>query len=434
MSIHQSKGLEFPIVAVADLAKPFNTQDLRGEIIFDEAFGLCPRIKPPHTGRRYPSLPHWLAQQHQRREQWGEELRLLYVATTRAQDTLILTGAITQKKWETLWTLPEAITTQAIVAAKSYADWLGLWFAQHSSGADATRGDLPHLRWRIADDAELRDDSIGSSRGDEAQIQDSLETLDTATAERLRTMLSWEYPFAAATQRPAKSSVTALRRQAEELDDEAEQVFRAQFAERRLARIGLRQTSPRQALAPPATNPKLSAADTGTAHHKFLQHVALENAADVSALEAEAGRLEREKVLSADERAALNLEDIAAFWRSEPGRKIRTQAVNVRRELAFTARFSPAELAAITGAKSEPGLEAEFVVVQGVADLAVLLPEEIWLTDFKTDEIRKDELPDRIKAYTPQLKLYAQALEKIYSRPVTERWLHFLAARTTVEL
>ena len=140
MSIHQSKGLEFPIVAVADLAKPFNTQDLRGEIIFDEAFGLCPRVKPPHTGRRYPSLPHWLAQQHQRREQWGEELRLLYVATTRAQDTLILTGAITQKKWETLWTQPAAITTQAIVAAKSYADWLGLWFAQHSSGADATRG------------------------------------------------------------------------------------------------------------------------------------------------------------------------------------------------------------------------------------------------------------------------------------------------------
>jgi ATP-dependent helicase/nuclease subunit A len=64
----------------------------------------------------------------------------------------------------------------------------------------------------------------------------------------------------------------------------------------------------------------------------------------------------------------------------------------------------------------------------------VLLPEEIWLVDFKTDEIRKDELPDRIKAYTPQLKLYAIALEKIYSRPVTTRWLHFLAARTTVEL
>ena len=438
MSIHQSKGLEFPVVAVADLAKPFNTQDLHGEIIFDESFGLCPRVKPPRTGRRYPSLPHWLAQQHQRREQWGEELRLLYVALTRARDTLILTAAVTEKKWESLWTKPGAVTTQAIVAAKSYADWLGLWFAQSAGGspAAATEGPRPHLRWRIADDAELRDDSICRSRGDEAQTKDQSETphgvsykktieLDATTAERLRAILSWKYPFAAATQRAAKSSVTALRRQAaEERNDEAEPVFRLQFSAKRLART----------LAPPAQNPKLSAAETGMAHHKFLQHVVLENATDVAALKSEANRLEQEKVLSADERAALALEDIAAFWNSEPGRKIRAQAANVRRELAFTSRFSPAELAAITGAKSVPGLEDEFVVVQGVADLVVLLPEEIWLADFKTDEVRPAELPEKTRLYAPQLKLYARALEKIYSRPVTERWLHFLAARKTVEI
>jgi ATP-dependent helicase/nuclease subunit A len=446
MSIHQSKGLEFPIVAVADLAKPFNTQDLRGEIIFDESFGLCPRVKPPHTGRRYPSLPHWLAQQHQRREQWGEELRLLYVATTRARDTLILTGAITEKKWETLWTQPAAITTQAIVAAKSYADWLGLWFAQSAGGTKVatTEGELPHLRWRIADDAELRD---------EAQTKDQSETphvvsyknileLDDATAKRLRAILSWKYPFAAATQRAAKSSVTALRRQAaEELNDEAEQVFRLRFSANRPARIAAGRD---KLLAPPAQNPKssrsagrnpkLSAADAGTAHHKFLQFVALENTTDIAVLKSETNRLEQKKILSADECAALALEDIAAFWNSEPGRKIRAQAANVRRELAFTARFSPAELAAITGAKSAPGLEDEFVVVQGVADLMVLLPEEIWLVDFKTDEIRQDGLPDKIKVYAPQLKLYALALEKIYSRPVTERWLHFLTARKTVKI
>ena len=136
--------------------------------------------------------------------------------------------------------------------------------------------------------------------------------------------------------------------------------------------------------------------------------------------------------MSVAERGALNLEDIAAFWGSEPGRKIRAQAASVRRELAFTARFSPAELAAITGAKSEPGLEAEFVVVQGVADLVVLLPEEIWLVDFKTDAITVNELREKKRLYKPQLELYALALEKIYSRPVTARWLHFLSARKTV--
>jgi ATP-dependent helicase/nuclease subunit A len=431
MSIHQSKGLEFPVVAVADLAKPFNTQDLRGEIIFDETFGLCPRVQPPHTGRRYPSLPHWLAQQHQRREQWGEELRLLYVALTRARDTLILTAAVTEKKWGSLWLKPEAITIQAIVAAKSYADWLGLWFAQYTGGttATATEGELPHLRWRLTEDAELADEGL------DKPAEKELLPLDDKTRRQLRETLAWQYPFAAATQRAAKSSVTVLRRQAaEELDDEAEQVFRLRFSENRLART----------LAPPAQNlkssrsagrnPKLSAAATGTAHHKFLQFVALNKANDVAALKSEANRLEQEKVLSVDERAALALEDIAAFWNSEPGEKIRAQAARVRRELAFTARFSPAELETLTGVKSAPGLEGEFVVVQGVADLVVLLPEEIWLADFKTDEIRQNGLPDKIKAYAPQLKLYAQALEKIYARPVTERWLHFLAARKTVEI
>ena len=181
-------------------------------------------------------------------------------------------------------------------------------------------------------------------------------------------------------------------------------------------------------------NPQLSAAETGTAHHKFLQHVALENADGVAALKAEAGRLEWEKVLSADERAALNLEDIAAFWRSEPGRKIRAQAASVRRELAFTAKFNPKELDEILGKKSDLKLGGEFVVVQGVADLVVLLPKEIWLVDFKTDQTDSDELPKKVETYRPQLKLYARALAKIYNRPVTNGWLHFLKVQRTVEI
>jgi ATP-dependent helicase/nuclease subunit A len=420
MSIHQSKGLEFPVVAVADLAKPFNTQDLRAEIIFDESFGLCPRVQPPRhrASGRYPSLPHWLAQQRQRREQWGEELRLLYVAMTRARDTLVLTASIAVKKWETLWTKPGAVTPQAIMAAQSYADWLGLWFAQHSNGADkeTTEGELPHLRWRIAVDAELAKEPATEKTGAKSERPE----LDKETRQKLRAALTWEYEFRAATNRKAKSSVTALRRQAaEELDDETEPVFPARSSARPARRDA---------------KTKLSAAETGTAHHKFLQHLALENADDAAALEAEAGRLVREKVLSAAERAALDLEAVAAFWNSPAGRKIRGQAAQVRRELAFTAKFSPAELDEIIGAKSDAGLEGEFVVVQGVADLVVLLPKEIWLVDFKTDEIKPAELAEKKRLYAPQLKLYTRALSKIYARPVTACWLHFLSARKTMNV
>jgi ATP-dependent helicase/nuclease subunit A len=432
MSIHQSKGQEFPVVAIADLAKPFNTQDLRDDIILDEEYGLCPRVKPPDRGGRYPSLTHWLAQRCQRRELLGEELRLLYVAMTRARDTLILTGGIAEKKWETLWTKPAAITPQKIAGAKSVADWLGMWFANqvHSPEAgvqNCEEGDLPHLRWRLVADAELAEKADSEKR--EAEME--LPALDGATAERLRAMLLREYPHSAATRRAAKSSVTALRRLAGETDGEAEPIFAPKFSGKRLAWTPAPPVQKRKA---ESGKRKLSAAETGTAHHKFLQHVALEKTGSGAALKAEAERMEREKILSADERTALEVEALADFWNSETGATIRKHGAYVKRELAFTARFSPVELAEIASMKAEAGPENEFVVVQGVVDLAVLLPKEIWLVDFKTDAIRVKELSEKTRIYAPQLKLYAAALAKIYSRPATQCRLHFLSARKTVDI
>jgi ATP-dependent helicase/nuclease subunit A len=357
-------------------------------------------------------LPHWLAQRHQRREQAGEELRLLYVAMTRARDTLILTGSVTEKKWAEAWQAAGAVTSPKILAAKSYADWLGLWFAQQPGATAELQGELPNLRWRIADDAELAGEKVESKN---LKAEAEVPELDDVTLQKLREHLTWQYGFGAATAHAAKSSVTALRRQAaDELDDEAGQVFTpTKFA------VKSRQ---------PATgNRQLSAADTGTAHHKFLQHVSLAALGTEAALAAEAERLKQEKVLSVDERAVLDLKAVVAFWNSDTGQKIRRHAAQVKRELAFTAKFTPAELSEIIGTTEAPALEQEFVVVQGVADLVVLLPEEIWLVDFKTDEIGAGDLPAQTKLHAPQLKLYARALAKIYRRPVTHCWLHFLA-------
>jgi ATP-dependent helicase/nuclease subunit A len=256
---------------------------------------------------------------------------------------------------------------------------------------------------------------VDKAESGKRKAEAELPELDDRTKRKLHEILTWQYGFGAATERAAKSSVTALRRQAaDELDDEAEQVFSFQLSGKRRVQ-----------------NRKLNAADAGTAHHKFLQHISLENAGDPAALKAAAERLEREKVLSADEHGVLDLKAVAAFWNSDAGQKIRKQAANVKRELAFTAKFSPQELSEIVGTGSEAGLENEFIVVQGVADLVVVLPQEIWLVDFKTDEVGADDLPAKIKNYGPQLKLYARALAKIYARPVTSCWLHFLSAQKT---
>jgi ATP-dependent helicase/nuclease subunit A len=434
MSIHQSKGLEFPVVVVGALDKKFNEQDLRGEIILDERLGLCPRVKPPQTGRRYPSLPHWLAQKNQKRELRGEELRLLYVAMTRARDTLVLSSGVSEKKWESLWTKSEPVTASKIADAGSLADWLGLWFAQNVNSYEtvAREGRSQDLCWRFVPDEDLvnREEKIhgeptaeNSRDGSLEQPPHPLESLDDATTERLRAVLSWQYPQEAATRRAAKSSVTELRRAAEEADAEAEQPFA----------VSVFPTSPpRRTRNPEPGTRKLNASEIGAAHHKFLQHVSLANTGDLTA---EAERLVREEFLTADERAVLDLEALAQFWESELGQKICAQPLDsVKRELPFTARFSPAELAAVTGRPTEETLADEFIVVQGVADLAVLLPGEIWLVDFKTDEVRDEELAVKKRIYEPQLQLYSAALEKIFSRKVTVRALHFLALRQTIEI
>ena len=416
LSIHQSKGLEFPVVVVAGLGKAFNLQDLRAEIILDENYGLCPQVKPPDTGARYPSLAHWLARQRQKRELLGEEIRLLYVAMTRARDKLILTGSMPRTRWDAL---PEAwpqITPRALLGARSCADWLRLWLAQQQDAP------AEPFAWGELDDATLREDEAETKAAPDAPQLASM--LDDATLETLRTRLAWEYPFNPATQRAAKSSVTVLRRQAsEEIEHESETLF-----------VPRRTRTARTKSAG-----KLSAAEIGTAHHKFLQHVVLARADSQAGLQAEAQRLKGERLLTNEEAEALAFVALEKFWQSEVGQKIRAQAAQVRRELPFTARLAPAELDGIihgTDRRSNfgNGLQDEFVVVQGVADLVVLQRDAIWLLDFKTDELTAGEVAVKTKFYAPQLQLYAQALSRIYARPVTNAWLHFLAAGETASV
>ncbi|MGH8022734.1 MAG: UvrD-helicase domain-containing protein [Limisphaerales bacterium] len=419
MSIHQSKGLEFPIVVVADLGKVFNEQDLRGDIILDEKFGLCAKVKPPSSGGRYPSLAYWLARKNQRRELRGEELRLLYVAMTRARDTLILSGGISAKKWEGYSNagLPEELE---MVSARSCMDWLGIWFAIQGLNVKieaGARGESPLLRWQVVDDSQLK---TGPAMAEPVSERANRPFIGASIEKKLEEILEWKYPHPEATQRAAKTSATALRREAR--NDEAEPLFRPRPA---ADRPGSRRRR---------ASTRLSAADAGVAHHKFLQYFAFQTDADLPSFAAEAKRLEGMNYLSPEEVGVLDLEGLVHFWNSELGAAIRANARHARRELAFTAGFAAQELNDIFGGEQAADLDGEMIVVQGVADLAVLRPGEIWLVDFKTDAVTAKDLAEKVAFYSPQLRLYARALSKIYSRPATDCRLHFLAMRETVAI
>jgi ATP-dependent helicase/nuclease subunit A len=511
ISIHKSKGLEFPVVALACLGTRFNERDLNEPVLLSECHGLCPKITPPDSQQSFPSLPFWLARRGERRELRGEELRLLYVAMTRARDTLILAGTTGRKAGIVRWQAPPSgsVSTSEVVFARSHLDWLLMWLPRAVAEKDWRNdrdGENEFLRWRIyqENDAAFADE-VPKER-EAATDSRNAGTNDTELVEDVKARLAWQYPFVAATTEAAKTSVSAIRRRvANEEEGEVRDIFATHPG-----RAAMRSRTTGETT-------RLSAAERGNAHHLFLQLLNLERAGSEAELKAEAQRFSQEGRMKPEQIAALDFASIASFWRSDLGRRIRSHAGCVRRELAFTARFSTRELEALTseskllhshrspeplgipltrpadtrspdGGENSPkapcieplnpgapplpslspapsggegglrpgegevreegwgegaragerkctaDLSEDFVVVQGVADLVALLPKEIWLVDFKTDEMDASEVEAKKKLYEPQLKSYALALARIYRRPVTESWLHFLAIAKTVQV
>jgi ATP-dependent helicase/nuclease subunit A len=419
MSGHQSKGLEFPVVVAADLGKQFNLSELKGRIILDQEFGLCPQVKPPHTGQSYPSLPYWLARQRQKAEALGEELRILYVAFTRAQDRLILTGTCSAKTALEKWSQNAEVlpTRHELLKANNYLDWLGPFLTRMAPGwTTRSHGETSLWQWRIHRDADLTETARAKSERSVAVAS----RLDSGGLELLRRRLEWRYAFMPSLSQPAKTSVTSLRRHlTADVDGEAQPApFLADY------RRPVAKTN----------ESELNAVDIGIAHHRFLQLAAMEALGDETALKGEVKRLTENHFLSEEEAEALDLRALSGLWQSEFGRRICANAAYVHRELPFTLRFTREDLAPLGLPMSDEIPAEEFVVVQGVVDLAVILPKEIWVLDFKTDKVDARSLTEKTAQYERQLKLYGLALSRIYQRPVTEHWLHLLAIGKTISV
>jgi len=427
-SIHKSKGLEFPVVVVADLGKRFNLAALRSDLLLSEDYGLSPMVCPPDDRPRYPSLPCWLARGRERRELLSEELRLLYVACTRARDRLILTGQASARANPTPWpqAAPAQIPEAELLKAQSYLDWVRAWLGRAIRPTDrqsSTHGQTHLLRWRLwrETDPELACEVQPASASDAGMP----EPVSHQAAEHLAQRLAWRYPFEPATRTRAKASVTELRRWTVEPDEESDRWFSGPTLETDTAT---------QPAGPVARGLTLSPEQRGIAHHRFQQFVRLERTGSLDALQQEAQRIREAGLLTQAEVEALDLPALARFWDSALGRRIRANPAAVRRELEFTAGLSPADLAQL-GVPVESGLAAdELIVVQGVVDLTVFEAGNLWLVDFKTDAVTPATLVSKLHTYRIQLALYSLALERIHHRPVTERWLHFLALGKSVQV
>ncbi len=425
LSVHQSKGLEFPIVVLADLGKSINFGDLKEHIILDEDYGACPVVQPPNGTPPYPSLPHWLAAERQRREALGEELRLLYVACTRAKERLLLSGTATPKDVDENWpdSDPQPSVAQ-LINTNSWLGWVGPWWTHRignlSSGTlQSADGLWSSLVLRQDDDttavAAMDTDAVAATSDATPNDATPESPLTEAALASVRERIHTPYAYGPSTLEAAKASVSSLRKKArKEAEDESRILFLPRATEQS------------------DTDGEINAAQRGTLHHRVMEAIPLNEPLTQGALLLLVENLVEQGTFTPREKAVLDLESIYSFWRSELGTAIQQNHAYAHRELPFTSRFTPNELAQL-GIPTTPNLAPdEFIVVQGVVDLAIILPDTIWIIDFKTDHVDADAAAERAREYTPQLQLYASALSRIYRRPVSQLWLHFLYPRLTL--
>ena len=445
MSIHKSKGLEFPVVIVADMAKEFNLQDIKKTFLMHQQLGIGLKLSErSRAGRQiYNTLPWQAIADKIVAETKAEEMRVLYVAMTRAREKLILTGVLTAAKAaksQKLWSrymqstdrqLPEAYVRQAA----SYLDWVAPAIIRHADGgplrqfAGAEAGEYAGLD--LEPDAHfavnlLAADAVGIERPEEKQEDVLLQAAAarapmpaTADKERVERCLAYQYDMRGLDEVPAKLTVTEIKRRfavEEQREDEAVAgtlLVRAETMEKSQADFDWPRPQFLQ-----EERQGLSAAEKGTIMHTVMQHIDIHGDMSFAGLKQQLVHMEQAGILLPGQKEVVYLKGIRDFVQSAVGERLR-QARQVWRELPFS-RMLPAQ-------RFYPHVQSsdEKVFTQGVIDLLFEDADgSLVLIDYKTDQNPDPE--QVLRRYQVQVDLYSEAVTEILQRPVKERYLYLL--------
>ena len=425
MSIHKSKGLEFPVVIVADMGKNFNLMDSTGLVLCHKELGVGPYVTLPELRFRYPTPARWGIAHKLELETKAEEQRILYVALTRAREKLILVGSakkLSQKcaAWcRAVGEPQEKLSASQVIKAKSYLDWVGMAVARHPDGVAIRQygecTDLPVAE--VAGQLSAWDIKIVKAADVKpleaaAQVDDTLlaavrqlEQVDCSTdIQWVDTLLNWQYPCTAAVSKPAKLSVSEIKRRLELVErEEAEVVF--------LPKPSTVHVRPRFLQAAS----RLTPVEYGVMLHTVMQHIDLTGEFSGQAITEQTSALEVRQILPTGQAAEVDPGLISAFFASQLGQRLR-KANEVWREMPFSLLL-PAE-------KFYADLQGcgEQIFVQGIIDCLFAEADGLVLIDYKTDSAAAaDEL---VTKYAAQLSMYALAIERIFGRPVKEQYIY----------
>ena len=392
MTIHKSKGLEFPVVFLSACHARLNTSDSRGSLLLHRRLGLGTDFVDSERKIRYPLISKTAVAERIRMENLSEEMRVLYVAVTRAKEKLICTAAVKNaaekcEVWKENSALSAPLPRHFTARASSYLDWIS-----------ACLND----RWAV-------------KRIPAVQVGREMRTVQEAAAPKpvqagavdVVERLEYRYPYDTATRLPTKFSVSELKRRYDFEDVTSVKLYTPALMEK----PGFLQEK------------GSSAVQAGVVNHLLLKELPRKSLTPQEVLEF-ADRLKERGLLKEEELSCINSSGIAGFFNSPLGERF-VRANKAYRELQFNLPVSGQALF------SAVGLEKETVLVQGIIDCMFEENEGLILIDFKTDRYLR---PEAKEMYRVQLNIYARAAQALTGVRVTEKYLYLLAGQGALRM
>lgn len=422
MSIHRSKGLEFPVVFLCGLDRKFNDNDLRASILFHPKLGLGPKRTDRTRMLRYTTIARDAVALTSKKEARAEEMRLLYVAMTRAEQKLVMFTTVNgaQDKLASLGRQAAyPAHPQTLQSGRAPGGWVLLTALcrpeagelRNLAETDSEICDSDDYPWNIRVLAGKDYERPPDRRTEVETVERSTPAADPELVKRLK----WVYPHAVTVDMPSKLTATQLK--GRERDEEIAENTQAAVRQR-----GRSLTRPRFA----EEEFGLTAVQRGTALHQTMQFIDYQNASDVEGVRREIARLVAGRFLTPEQGAAVQPEKIAGFFQSPLGCRL-LAAPRVEREFKFSLLVPASDYYP----NAEPGEE---VLLQGVIDCWFEDEDGITVLDFKTDAVTEHTADERVAGYAPQLAAYSRALSSVLGKRVDKQVLWFFQLGRGIEI
>ncbi|MEA4824340.1 MAG: helicase-exonuclease AddAB subunit AddA [Clostridiaceae bacterium] len=417
MSVHKSKGLQFPVVFLCGCGGRFNGEIRRAPVLLHPKLGLGLRRRETRQRVEYPTLAQNAIRKVLWREQLSEEMRVLYVAMTRAEEKLILTAAVRDPA-RTLATY-RGYTDALSCSPRALANESGMlgWLLRALLPEVGVDGRTQDGDWLIGIAADIA----------EPAIQDAPDIRPDILPDWSGDALDWTYPYGDATRIPSKLTATELARGLPDWDD-AEELPALRESVFKIPGENAGAEPARQWTRPQFIGKRgLSPAERGTALHLAMQFCRYERVLTRFDCQMELARLAEEDYLTQEQADAVDPDKILRFFHSPLGERLRRSA-DIKREFKFSLPVSPTIYTEGPSALKKPEGD-DAILLQGVLDCCFLENGAYVIVDFKTDAAT-----DKARAlarYKPQLTAYAHALTRITGKPVRECVLYLFSTGET---